>query len=101
MSLLQIICIDLFCFHSAEANGNHLSPDLSQWIWKTTIPFIRPAEGVSQCADVSNRKEMFHFRQGKAQLRIVLILVLAGVPWLSCEQLQTSHRNAPAAGLLL
>lgn len=34
LNLLQIICIDLFCFHSAEANGNHLSPDLSQLIWK-------------------------------------------------------------------
>lgn len=34
LKLLQIICIDLFCFHSTEANGNHLSPGLSQMIWK-------------------------------------------------------------------
>lgn len=34
LKLLQIIRIDLFCFHSTEANGNHLSPGLSQLIWK-------------------------------------------------------------------
>lgn len=46
LNLLQIICIDLFCFHSAEANGNHLSPDLFQLIWKKkSVPFIRPTEG--------------------------------------------------------